>query len=387
MRYHKSARYYLVTIAVVFVTIIGLTSCGKKDSEGTGTMTLKVKSITTAALAATNANEPFQLTLGAAGNLSFTPTVLKLWIDKLVLQNATGSASNEFYTCTTSAAECEVDFADATSVSAFEAKLNAKTISEGAYTKVWISCNADGGSTGYIKFKGVAPLAAGSQYTATPDANGGSPVSTDSTKNGEIKSTMASACGSTLSLPKTLDVVKDSNTTMTMFANITDMAYFGPTNSAGMGGCTIASGQASGAGFCVNLPSVFPYFGETTPTVEMYKVANHESDATSLAVTQANVLVKIIKTTDGTPFWAAFANYYSETTPSYGTSPDGFSGYANAVSAFAVNSDNTLTIKSSDYGFAAFARSAHSGEVVGEKVVAGAGTGTGTTYKYKAFAY
>ena len=372
--------------AIFVLAVAQMTACGKKEDDKTGTVTLKVKSVAGTGLNVSADPKPLQLTIAAAGNLSFTPTVLKLWIDKLVLQNGAG-ASNEFYTCTTSAADCEVDFADAASVKALEAKLAAVKITEGSYTKVWISCNADGGSTGYIKFKGSAALAAGTKYTSTPGSNGGNPVTTDSSKNGEIKSTMTGACGTTMTLSKTLDVVKDSTTTVTMFANIADMAFYGANTSGGMGGCTIASGQVSGAGFCINLPSVFPYFGETTPTVEMFKVANHESDATNLKVTQANVLVKIIKSSDGVPFWAAFANYYSETTPTYGTSPDGFSGYANSVTTFLVNADKTLTIKSADYGFAAFTRSAHSGDVVGEKVVAGAGTGVGTTYKYKAFVY
>ena len=81
------------------------------------------------------------------------------------------------------------------------------------------------------------------------------------------------------------------------------------------------------------------------------------------------------------------ANFYIETTPDYGQGDDGVSGYANSVTRFAVNADESLTIKSMDYGFSAFQRTSHSGDVVGEGISGGAGTGSGVTYKYKAFAY
>lgn len=98
------------------LAVVALTACGKKSSDAnTGSMTMKVKSVSVSALTATSDRERLNMTMAAAGNLSFTPTVLKIWIDMLVLQNG-GGGSNEFYTCTSSAPDCEVDFASADSV-------------------------------------------------------------------------------------------------------------------------------------------------------------------------------------------------------------------------------------------------------------------------------
>ena len=212
-------------------------------------------------------------------------------------------------------------------------------------------------------------------YTADPNTNNGSPLTTDSTKNAEI--TVANVgCGLTMHLPQAVTIANGDSALMTMFSNLHGIAFYAPNASGGMGGCKITAGASSGAGFCVGYPSVFPYFGETSPTVEMYKVANSLTNATTLGEGQANVLLKVIKTPDGKPFWASMANFYSETTPGYGQGDDGVSGYANSVSNFSVNSDNTLTIKSMDYGFSAFQRAAHSGDVVGEGISGGAGTGS-----------
>ena len=138
----------------------------------------------------------------AAGNKSFAPGVFKLWINTIVLQNDEGG-SNQFYTCDSSAADCEVDFASSESVAAFESKLNAIEITAGNYNKLWIFCNP--GSAGYVKYKGHATVNGTTQYTADPDSNSGSPVTTDSAKNGEI--TVANVgCGLTMHLPQTLTV-------------------------------------------------------------------------------------------------------------------------------------------------------------------------------------
>lgn len=377
-------RPFLFFTALVTIPLLTLVSCGKKDG-GSSTITLKMKvaeSPVALSLAARSIPEK-DLLLTAAGNKSFAPEVFKLWINTIVLQNDDGT-SNQFFTCDSSAADCEVDFASAASVAAFEAKLNAVKITTGTYNKVWISCNPN--SAGYVKYKGHATVNGTAQYTADPDANGGSPLTTDVTKNAEIKVANV-GCGLTMHLPQALTIADGDNVVMTMFSNTHGIAYYGPNLPGDMGGCKISSAASTGPGFCVGYPSVFPYFGETTPTVEMYKIANSKTDASTLAEGQANVLLKVIKGSDGKPFWASMANFYSETTPDYGQGDDGVSGYANSVTNFSINADESLTIKSMDYGFSAFRRTAHSGDVVGEGISAGAGTGSGVTYKYKAFTY
>lgn len=367
-------RPVLSTAALTTFLFFSLVQCGKKDG-GSSTITLKVQKADGAAA--------LNLEMTAAGNKSFAPDVFKLWINTIVLQNDEGG-SNQFYTCDSSAADCEVDFSSSESVAAFEAKLNAVEITAGNYNKVWISCNPN--SAGYIKYKGHATVNGTTQYTANPDSNSGSPVTTDSAKNGEI--TVANVgCGLTMHLPQTLTVADGDAVIMTMFSNLHGIAYYGPNIPRDMGGCKISVGATTGPGFCVGYPSVFPYFGETTPTVEMYKIANSKTDASTLTEGQANVLLKVIKTPDGKPFWASMANFYIETTPDYGQGDDGVSGYANSVTNFAVNADESLTIKSMDYGFSSFQRASHSGDVVGEGISGGAGTGSGVTYKYKAFTY
>ena len=367
-------RPVLSTAALATFLFFSLVQCGKKD-DGSSTITLKVQ----------KADSPAALNLEmtAAGNKSFAPDVFKLWINTIVLQNDEGG-SNQFFTCDSSAADCEVDFASSESVAAFEAKLNAIEITAGNYNKVWISCNPN--SAGYVKYKGHATVNGTTQYTANPDSNSGSPVTTDSAKNGEITVPNV-GCGLTMHLPQSLTVADGDAVVMTMFSNLHGIAYYGPNIPGDMGGCKTSSGASTGPGFCVGYPSVFPYFGETTPTVEMYKIANSKTDASTLTEGQANVLLKVIKTPDGKPFWASMANFYIETTPDYGQGDDGVSGYANSVSNFAVNADDSLTIKSMDYGFSAFQRTSHTGDVVGEGISGGAGTGSGVTYKYKAFTY
>ena len=369
----------IIWATISLVGSIYLSGCGKKkSSDDTATMSLKVKKTgtTTSLQGTTN----LVATGTALGDKSFTPSSFKVWIDTIVLQNDQG-ASNQFYTCTSSATDCEVDFANADSVKALEAKLNAVTITPGTYTKVWMSCNPSSG--GYIKFKGSASVNGVTKYTATPDSNSGSPITTDSSKNGDVTISL-SGCGITMNLSKTLTVAKDDSVVMTMFSDLTNIAYFAANQSSGMGGCKLIPGSASADGFCINYPSVFPYFGETTPTVESYIVA-HRLDSSVLSKAIANTFVKVIKTSDGTPFWASFGSYFTETTPDAGL--DGAASYANSVTSFAVNSDGTLTIKSQDYGFSAFQRADHTGDVVSGTIVNGAGTTTQTTYKYHAYPF
>lgn len=219
-----------------------MTSCGKKD-DGTATITLRVpatitlrvqKADSSAALnLATNSVNGSESLVTAAGNKSFTPDAFKLWINTIVLQNDEGG-SNQFYMCDTSATDCEVDFASTTSVAAFEAKLNAIEITAGTYNKVWISCNPN--SAGYIKYKGRVTVSGTTNYTADPNTNSGSPLTTDSTKNSEI--TLANVgCGLTMHLPQAVTIADGDSALMTTFSNLHGIAYYAANASGGMGGC------------------------------------------------------------------------------------------------------------------------------------------------------
>ena len=382
---------------ILVVAMAGtLAACGKKkDSEGSASMTLKIRNAENDGAA--GLTEGSALSDAGAGNLSCTPDSFKLWINTIVLQNDDASASNQFYMCNSSAADCEVDFADPTSIAAFEAKLSSLTVTAGTYTKVWLSCSPDSG--GYMKFKGHVTLADGVKYTADADANGGDPVTSDATKAGLVTIGGLNGCGITMPLSKALvvessaasddskeTVAAGSTLTMTIFSNLRLVTYYNANVSPGLGGCIYDHAKSGGPGFCSNYPSVFPYFGETTPTVEYYKVANSKTSSTGLTLGDANVLVKVIKSADGTPFWASFNSLYTESTPD-SSSDKGVSGYTNSVTKFAINADASLTIKSQDFGFSAFKRTTHTGEVIGEGIHNGAGTGTGATYYYSAFPY
>ncbi|MDQ3234892.1 MAG: hypothetical protein M3Q07_24055 [Pseudobdellovibrionaceae bacterium] len=388
---HTTARKILTTLAMLSLGHAAI-GCSEKDEAKETKLTLKVRN---AGPTAQSLKQSASLIDSIAGNLSFTPESYKLWINTVVLQNDDG-LSNQFYMCESSETDCEVDLADETSIAAFEAKLSALKISTGTYTKVWLSCSPDSG--GYIKVKGQTTLTHGDiKYTANPEDNDGNPVTSDLTKAGTVKISIT-GCGITMPLAKPLVVggstsetqegaPEGSTVTMTLFSNLYNQTYYGPNISGGMGGCVIATGATGGPGFCASYPSVFPYFGETTPTVEYYKVANSKTSSTGLALTDANVIVKVIKDDASKPFWASFSNTYTETTLDYGSGDKGVSGYANSVTAFAVNADGSLKIKSADHGFDAFERSEHTGQVTGEGIENGAGTGQGVTYYYKAFPF
>lgn len=406
----NTLRNYTKLLAIVS---LGLSAahCHKvstTSSEGGVTaLTLKIRNADAATPA--HLTPSIKLTSTGAGNLSFTPDSYKLWINTIVLQGADGAGvSNQFYQCTTNEADCEIDFADPISTAAFEAKLSALPIAPGTYTKVWMSCTPDSG--GYVKVKGHATLADNSViYTSNPEDNNGESLTTDATKAGTLKiSYVGGSCGITMPLSKPIvvaaatptegaaaetskDVPLGTTLTMTMFSNLMDTAYYAPNSSPGLGGCRLSDAHhvsnTPGPAICVIYPSVFPYFGETTPSVEYYKVANSKTSGTVLVAGDSNVLIKVIKDSEGTPFWASFGPFYSEDTPAYASGEKGVSGYTNSISSFAVNADATLTMKSQDYGFTVFQRADHTGEVKGEGIENGAGTGMPVTYYYHAFPY
>ncbi len=395
---------FLVAIGTIAV------SCGKKDeakSAGSTSLSLKIRNVETNS-APLKEPQAARLTGLGAGNLSFTPESYKLWINTIVLQGE-NNLSNQFYTCSSSEADCEVDFANPASIAAFEAKLSALPVGVGTFTKVWLSCTPDSG--GYIKIKGEARLADGSiQYTSDPEENAGETLTADASKAGTLKiKFVGGSCGITMPLAKPLvveavvppegtahDTTKETapvgtTVTMTMFSNLKFTGYYTPHGSPGMGGCRLSdanvAANTSGPGICVIYPSVFPYFGETSPKVDYYKVANSKTSSADLVEGDANVIVKIVSDAAGKPFWASFGSYYTEDTLDYGVGDKGVSGYANSISSFSVNADGSLTMKSQENGFSAFTENAHSGEVKGEAVVNGAGAGVSVTYSYKAFPF
>ncbi|MBC7532065.1 MAG: hypothetical protein H7318_10835 [Oligoflexus sp.] len=405
----KTFRDYTKLFAILSLSV-AVAYCNKKSSDasegGITALTIKIRNADTAAPA--HLTDSVKLTSTGAGNLSFTPDSYKLWINTIVLQNDDGSGSNQFYQCETSEGDCEIDFASATSIAAFEAKLSALPISPGTYTKVWMSCTPSSG--GYVKVKGKATLADGSTiYTANPDDNSGGSLTTDISKAGTLKiSYTGGSCGITMPLATPIvvaaatppaagadntnkEVPAGTTLTMTMFSNLLYTAYYAPNSSPGMGGCRLSdanhAANTTGPAICVIYPSVFPYFGETTPAVEYYKVANSKTAGTALVVGDSNVIVKIIKDADGIPFWTSFGQFYSEDTPAYASGEKGVSGYTNSISDFSINADSTLTMKSQDNGFSAFQRADHTGEVKGEGILNGAGTGRSVTYYYHAFPF
>ncbi|MCX6131914.1 MAG: hypothetical protein NTX25_23010, partial [Proteobacteria bacterium] len=341
--------------------------------------------------AAVEPSLPLVATAENFGRVSFSPDAYRLYISTIVLMNDSG-LSNQFYMCDSTEADCEVDFANAESIAAFEAKLSGISISEGDYTKVWMSCSPK--DDGYIKYSGQVKFLDGTTYYTADNSNGGAPITTDSSKKALMKiSGLQGSCG--ITMPVSVNVSEEKPVTITMFSNLRLTTYFAKKASNGQGGCAAVIDPATnnGPGFCANYPSVFPYFGETKPTVEYYKVANSKQDASALTDADSIGLIKIIKDEGGTPFWASAINIFNEATIEYEGGEDAVAGYAASVSKFAVNSDGTLLIQTDRWdtdmprGFKAFQRAAHTGEVVGEKIVDGAGTGTSTTYKYKAFPY
>ena len=261
------------------------------------------------------------------GEVSFTPTGLRLSIMRIVLETTddTGNvrAQAPLYTCANDAeADCLVDVTDQSALDAIAASAGEAHVDEGTYDTVSLEmCAAGkgGGASAPGFVRGTFTVDSENKTYATT-AEDGIPlglkeVAADDATGGEFTAIGNWACSTkSVRLPTPVHVVSGAVTDLTVVMDKSLIAFSTPNVSGGMGGCR---GQNDGQarGICVSYPSIVPLVGEAAPSLDRFLLAHHRSDPTLIDDTKANAYVVIVSSADdGTPLTAFVRPYYSETS-------------------------------------------------------------------------
>lgn len=266
------------------------------------------------------------IALASTGEVSFTPTGLRLSIMRITLSSRgdSGEPRSEqvLYTCPLATeAECLVDVTSQSELDAIAAQAASAAVDVGSYDTVSLDLCAAGksGATptpGYVKGTFFVPSESKTYATEgdaanvtgireVPDADGGAEYAAIGNWN----------CSSKRVLLRTPVVVTgDAPTALTIVVDPALIAFSTPNVSPGMGGCR---GETNGAarGFCVSYPSLVPLVGEGTPELDRFLVSHHRSNPLEIDDTLANGYVVVVRGADGgTPLTAFTRPYYSETS-------------------------------------------------------------------------
>ena len=276
------------------------------------------------------------LALAAPGEVSFTPTGLKLSVMRITLSshNDSGGADREqvLYTCPhATEAECLVDVTSQSELDAIASLAAAAKVDVGSYDMVSLELCAPGnsGSTpapGYVRGS-FTVTSEGKTYATAPDAaNGIREVLEGDDAGADFTAIGNWSCSSKRVLLRTPVVVeKDTPTALTVVVDPNLIAFSTPNVSGGMGGCRGES-NGSARGVCVSYPSMVPLVGEATPQLDRFLLAHHRTDANAIDDAKANGYVVVVREADGgEPLTAFLRPYYSETsarTTSNNVTPD-----------------------------------------------------------------
>ncbi|MEO8920683.1 MAG: hypothetical protein ABI488_24930 [Polyangiaceae bacterium] len=263
------------------------------------------------------------------GEVSFTPTGLRLSVMRITLANVTdeGAVSNEqvLYTCPhDTEEECLVDVTDQTALTALATAAGSAKVDVGTYDTVSMNLCAAGknGVTpapGYLR--GTFTIASENKtYITSADAAdtlGLKELAADDTTAPAFTSIGNWSCNTkSVRLPKPITVSKDTDTDLTVVFDPQLIAFSTPNTSGGMGGCR---GQSNGSarGFCVSYPSIVPLVGQDAPDLERFLIAHHRTDPLLIDDAKANAYVVVVRGADmGDPITAFVRPYYSETSAS-----------------------------------------------------------------------
>jgi hypothetical protein len=299
------------------------------------------------------------LVLAGPGEVSFTPTGLKLSIMQISL-STTGDGGQPqgqqvLYTCPhATEAECLVDVTDQAELDAIAEQAGHAKVRPGSYDTVSLDLCAAGknGETpvpGFIRGmfdvpsegKTFATEADAASVTGLREVPAGTDAGAEFTAIGNWSCKQKSV---TLRTPLVVKAGTVTPVTVVMDAKL--IAFSTPMVSPGMGGCRgVADGH--GRGICVSYPSLFPMVGDDTPELARFTLAHHKTDPSAIDDAKANAYV-VVASAGGTPLTAFVRPYYSETStrPTQGDFDPVFGGPAyfgeTFVPSFQVNPDGSI---------------------------------------------
>ena len=306
------------------------------------------------------------LALASPGEVSFTPTGLRLSVMRITLSATSdgGSPTNEqvLYACThATEEECLVDVTNQSELDALAAAGSAAKVDVGTYDTVTLDMCAPGkgGDTRAPGFVRGSFTVAGQTYATVSDPSnvtglvqveGGSEQDGGADSGAEFMAIGTWSCGQKqvkLSVPMVVTAAVVTPLTVVMDAKL--IAFSTAFVSPGMGGCRgAANGQSRGV--CVSYPSIFPLVGELNPSLDRFLIAHHRTDPAAIDDSQANAYVVIAREkAGGTPVTAFVRPYYSETSAAATTSGvrdpmrsgPGYFG-ETLVGTFHVNADGSV---------------------------------------------
>jgi len=266
--------------------------------------------------------------LGSAltGEVSFTPTGLKLSVMRIVLsqtdENGTPVAQAVLYTCPhDTEEECLVDVTDQAALDALAAAAGEAEVNVGTYDTVSLEMCAAGKpggepAPGFVRGSFTVDSESKTYATtASEDAPLGLvEVAADDASGGEFTAIGNWGCSTkSVHLPSSFDVTEETPTDLTVVVDASLIAFSTPNVSGGMGGCR-GENNGSARGICVSYPSVVPLVGEDEPSLDRFLVAHHHTDATEIDDSKANAYVVVLSDADGVPLTAFVRPYYSESS-------------------------------------------------------------------------
>jgi hypothetical protein len=267
------------------------------------------------------------LAIAAPGEVSFTPSGLKLSIMRVTLSATSDSgqplSQQVLYACPhATESECLVDVTNQSELDAIAAQAATAKVQAGTYDSISLDLCAPGknGETlvpGFVR--GLFTVASeGKTYATEADASnvtGLKEVASGDDAGAEFAAIGNWSCKQkTVMLPVPMEVKAGAVTPVTVVMDAKVIAFSTPNVSPGMGGCRgVANGQARG--FCVSYPSIFPLVGDTSPELDRFLIAHHRTDAALIDDTTANGYVVVARGSDGgAPLTAFVRPFYSETS-------------------------------------------------------------------------
>lgn len=260
------------------------------------------------------------------GEVSFTPTGLKLSVMRIVLSatDANGNVQRQavLYTCEhQTEAECLVDVKDQAALDAIADAARHAEVDIGTYDTVSLELCAAGkpggeAAPGFVRGTFTVENS-GTTYATTAEEGiplGLKEVAADDASGGEFTAIGNWACSTkSVRLPAPVEVTEETPTDLTVVVDTSLIAFSTPNVSGGMGGCRGAM-NGSARGFCVSYPSIVPLVAEPEPSLDRFILAHHRTDETLIDDSKANAYVVVVSASDGTPLTAFVRPYYSETS-------------------------------------------------------------------------
>jgi hypothetical protein len=265
------------------------------------------------------------LVLGGPGEVSFTPTGLKLSIMQISLTSTDDAgqvrSQQVLYTCPEATeSECLVDVTDQAALDAIAAAAGAAKVEAGTYDRISLDLCAPGkgGDTrapGFVRgvftveseSKTYATEADASNITGLREVAGGADAGAEFAAIGNWSCSQKS-----VTLHEPLVVKEGTVAPVTVVMDAKLIAFSTPNVSPGMGGCRgVSNGQARG--FCVSYPSIFPLVDDESPELERFTLAHHRTDSAQIDDAKANAYVVVARHADGgAPVTAFVRPFYSE---------------------------------------------------------------------------